>query len=100
MYIYSLGMGLWQSPLLKISLHDGFARAFSIRRRRAPRGRAARHKLTMRVPAYFTFDVRLGGQLKPIDISLVGQNLRDNQHPEFGALEIPRSVHGKVAWPF
>jgi len=57
------------------------------------------------VPSYFTADVRLGWQLRPnLEISLVGQNLCDNQHPEFGArttrLEIPRSFYGKVTWRF
>ena len=57
------------------------------------------------VPSYFTTDIRLAWQLRPnLEISLVGQNLCDNQHPEFGAaaarLEIPRSFYGKVTWRF
>jgi iron complex outermembrane receptor protein len=58
-----------------------------------------------RVPAYFTFDARLGW--RPNDrweLSILGQNLWDNQHPEFGAAgarhEIPRSVFGKVTCRF
>ena len=57
------------------------------------------------VPGYVSFDVRLAWWWKNnLEISIVGQNLWDNQHPEFGAAatrqEIPRSVFGKVAWWF
>jgi iron complex outermembrane recepter protein len=57
------------------------------------------------VPSYVSFDARLAWWYKgKVEISLVGQNLWDNQHPEFGAMatrqEIPRSVFGKVAWWF
>jgi iron complex outermembrane receptor protein len=57
------------------------------------------------VPAYFTFDVRLAWQpVRNLEISIVGQNLWDKQHPEFGQpatrQEIPRSVYGKVTWSF
>jgi iron complex outermembrane receptor protein len=57
------------------------------------------------VPSYFSFDARLAWWWKDnLEISIVGQNLLDNQHPEFGAAatreEIPRSVFGKVAWWF
>ena len=57
------------------------------------------------VPSYFTFDARLAWWCKGnLEISIVGQNLWDNQHPEFGAAatreEIPRSVFGKIAWWF
>jgi iron complex outermembrane receptor protein len=57
------------------------------------------------VPGYFTADVHVGWRLcKHLDLSVVGQNLCDSQHPEFGAAatrqEIPRSVYGKVTWTF
>jgi iron complex outermembrane receptor protein len=57
------------------------------------------------VPSYVTFDLRLAWQWKEhLEFSVVGQNLWDNQHPEFGAAatrqEIPRSVFGKVAYSF
>ena len=57
------------------------------------------------VPSYFTFDVRLAWWWKEhLEFSVVGQNLWDNEHPEFGAAasreEIPRSIFGKVAWWF
>jgi iron complex outermembrane receptor protein len=57
------------------------------------------------VPGYFTFDLRLAWHpIQNIELSIVGQNLADDQHPEFGAAltrqEIPRSVYGKVVWHF
>lgn len=57
------------------------------------------------VPGYFTFDVRLAWQYKDnLELSLVGQNLLDNRHPEFSSpaahWEIPRSIYGKVTWRF
>jgi iron complex outermembrane receptor protein len=57
------------------------------------------------VPSYLTFDARLAWWATTnLEISVTGQNLWDNQHPEFGAAatrqEIPRSVYGKVTWRF
>ena len=56
------------------------------------------------VPSYFSFDVRLAWRFKRLELSLVGQNLWDDQHPEFGAMgtrqEIPRSIYGKATWRF
>ena len=57
------------------------------------------------VPSYVSFDVRLAWWWKNnLEISIVGQNLWDNQHPEFGAAatrqDIPRSIFGKVAFWF
>jgi len=57
------------------------------------------------VPSYFSFDLRLAWEpISNLEFSIVGQNLWDDQHPEFGAAltrqEIPRSVYGKVIWRF
>jgi iron complex outermembrane receptor protein len=57
------------------------------------------------VPSYVSLDVRLAWWWRDnLEISIIGQNLWDNHHPEFGAgatrEEIPRSVFGKVAWWF
>ncbi|HEY6166821.1 MAG TPA: TonB-dependent receptor [Verrucomicrobiae bacterium] len=57
------------------------------------------------VPGYFSCDVRLAWSWNSrVELSVVGQNLSDNRHPEFGApatrQEIPRSVYGKVTWRF
>lgn len=58
-----------------------------------------------KVPGYFTFDARAAWQAtKNLEFSVVGQNLWENRHPEFGAAatrqEIPRSIYGKVTWRF
>jgi len=61
------------------------------------------------VSNYITLDARLSW--KPhdnVELSLIGQNLLDNQHPEFGMplyikslpTEIERSVYAKVTWEF
>jgi iron complex outermembrane receptor protein len=53
---------------------------------------------TTPVPAYFTFDTRLAWQFRSFEISLVGQNLLENQHIETGTSQIPRSIYGKIVW--
>lgn len=58
------------------------------------------------VPAYAEMDVRLGWHAtKNLEISVVGQNLLHDQHPEAGfpnssQEQIIRSIFGKVAWSF
>lgn len=57
------------------------------------------------VPGYFAVDLRIGwNPREELELSVVGTNLSDPRHPEFGAAatrrEIGRSVHGKVAWRF
>ncbi len=60
------------------------------------------------IDRYFTLDVRIGWKpLANLDISLIGQNLLDNHHPEFESeildvppVEIERSVYGKITWWF
>jgi iron complex outermembrane recepter protein len=57
------------------------------------------------VPSYFSLDLRLAVHpAENIEIALVGQNLLDRRHAEFGPVatrqEIPRSVYGKVTWRF
>lgn len=60
-----------------------------------------------RIPAYFSLDARWAWRpRKDLEISLVGQNLLDSHHPEFGTssvvrspvVEIQRAVYGKVTW--
>jgi iron complex outermembrane receptor protein len=61
-----------------------------------------------KIPAYFTMDVRLGWHPhKDLEISLSGQNLLDNQHPEFSDLlyipvasQIQRAYLAQVSWRF
>lgn len=57
------------------------------------------------VPSYVSLDLRLGWRPVPNwEFAVVGQNLLDKRHAEFGApatrQEIPRSVYGKVTWKF
>jgi iron complex outermembrane receptor protein len=58
------------------------------------------------VPGYFELDARLAWHpTKNIEISVVGQNLLQNQHAEYGfpsptQVQIGRSVYGKIAWHF
>lgn len=61
---------------------------------------------TTSIPNYTRVDLRLGWRpLKALELSVAGQNLLDDRHPEFVASDlvasqIPRSVYGKavVTW--
>jgi iron complex outermembrane receptor protein len=52
---------------------------------------------TTATPSYYTCDLRLTLHLKPIDLSLVGQNLLDPDHIEVGQYKIPPSFYVKLA---
>jgi iron complex outermembrane receptor protein len=61
------------------------------------------------VPSYVRLDLRLGWRpTKAFDLSLVGQNLLDNRHPEFrrtgvdymNTTEVQRSVYVQATWRF
>lgn len=58
------------------------------------------------VPSYFELDVRIAWRpVEGLELSVVGQNLLHDQHPEYGVPgpnreEIERSVYAKVAWHF
>ena len=58
------------------------------------------------VPSYFELNTRLAWRApRGFELSLVGQNLLHDQHPEYGfpsptRVEIPRSVYGKMAWRY
>lgn len=56
---------------------------------------------------YVRLDARLAWQAtENMELSLVGQNLLDNQHPEFTGFlyqsvsQVPRAVYGNVSWKF
>jgi iron complex outermembrane receptor protein len=64
---------------------------------------------SQQVRSYFRLDLRLGWRpTKNIEVSVVGQNLLDNQHQEWGNDRIQtndrnlveRSVFGKLVWKF
>ena len=59
------------------------------------------------VPSYISMDARLGWRPnKNVEVSVVGQNLLDNHHLEFGGnsflaaplVEIQRGVYAQIAW--
>jgi iron complex outermembrane receptor protein len=56
------------------------------------------------VRRYVALDVRLGWRpTKNLELSVVGQNLLDNQHPEFSSplrTEIQRGIYGKLIWRY
>jgi iron complex outermembrane receptor protein len=60
------------------------------------------------IPSYLALDVRLGWRPYPdLELSIVGQNLLDDQRPEFRpeflntlSTEPQRSVYGKLTWRF
>jgi iron complex outermembrane receptor protein len=58
------------------------------------------------VPSYFELNARLAWHAsEQLELSLAGQNLLHNHHPEYGPpdparAEIQRSVYGKLAWRF
>jgi iron complex outermembrane recepter protein len=57
------------------------------------------------VPAYFTVDVRLSWKpINELELALIGRNLLDRRHPEFGIpatrREIERRVNGSLTWRF
>ncbi|MFO7448078.1 MAG: TonB-dependent receptor [Ignavibacteriaceae bacterium] len=49
-------------------------------------------------PAFFLLDSRVAWVLENWEISVVGQNLINNRHVEYGNLEIPRGVFGKISF--
>lgn len=58
------------------------------------------------VPDYIEMDIRFGWRpTSNLELSVVGQNLLHDHHPEFGVpdptrVEIERSVYGKLVWRF
>ena len=61
------------------------------------------------IPSYLSIDVRVAWLArKDLEISVVGQNLFDDHHPEFGVssiiaapiVEIRRNVYAKMTWRF
>jgi iron complex outermembrane receptor protein len=58
------------------------------------------------VPSYFELNARLAWHpYKRLEVSVAGENLLHNHHPEFGfpdatRVEIERSAYGKIAWRY
>jgi hypothetical protein len=62
---------------------------------------------TMQVPDYAEMDLKVNWkppQVRNLDVSLVGQNLLQSRHVEFGnpaqQVEIQRGIYGELAWHF
>ncbi|WP_208493152.1 TonB-dependent receptor plug domain-containing protein [Spirosoma utsteinense] len=55
---------------------------------------------TARVPAYLTADARLAWTHSWLEVSVVGKNLGQRQHVEFGSLAIPRSLFASLVARF
>jgi iron complex outermembrane recepter protein len=51
-----------------------------------------------RVPAYFALDARIGWSIRAVNLSMVGHNLLDRRHAEFGTREFRRSVYINATW--
>jgi iron complex outermembrane receptor protein len=57
------------------------------------------------VPGYVTVDMRLGWTVsKGVELSLIGYNLLDHDHPEFGAApirsELARAFYARIVWMY
>ena len=60
------------------------------------------------IDSYVEADLRLGWEVRPgLELSIIGQNLLDSQHPEFlpdfistQPTEVERSIYGRIAWNF
>ena len=59
------------------------------------------------VPAYITADLRFSYKITDrLELSIIGQNLLDDQHPEQGTAffvtttEVPRGFYSKLTWRF
>ena len=60
------------------------------------------------IPSYVALDARLAWQITPdLELAVVGRNLLDGQHPEFGSsviatpqTEVERSVYAVITWRF
>lgn len=58
--------------------------------------RLERNDFAPLVPSYFTFDARIAYEFNNVIIALIGQNLAEKTHLEFGTRKIPRSILGRV----
>jgi hypothetical protein len=56
------------------------------------------------IPAYTELDLRIAWTRNKIELTISGQNLLHDHHPEFGSpaqrREIERSVYATVAWRY
>lgn len=93
------------SPKHQLSIQSGldFARVFSFDLTYRYVGDLP--ALNLKVPAHSTADARFDWQInRDIKLSVVGRNLRQPHHPEFGGVDpgplvgIKRSAYGQITW--
>jgi hypothetical protein len=54
-----------------------------------------------RVPGYTSLNARAAWTWRVMEIALVGRDLLQSHHPEFGGgTEVDRSIYGELAWRF
>ena len=58
--------------------------------------RLERTAFTPRVPSYFTMDARIGWEAGKVYFAVIGQNLTEKNHLEFGSRKIARSFLARV----
>ena len=72
-------------------------------------GRYVDSLFSLNIPSYFEMDARLAwNPTERLELSVVGRNLLDNAHPEFGddvqvgtfATEVEREFYGMFAWRY
>lgn len=52
----------------------------------------------LNVPARFNLNVRLAWIFRGFEFSLNGRDLVKSRHQEWGVVEVPRSIYGKITW--
>ena len=56
--------------------------------------------ITPAVPSYFSLNTRLAWEYRYLSVALMGENLTQKAHAEFGSLQIPRSVYTTITVRF
>jgi iron complex outermembrane recepter protein len=52
------------------------------------------------IPSYFNLDSRIAWNFRHLEVAVAGQNLLKEFHSEYGGIQIPRNVNGRVTWRF
>ena len=94
-----------QSPQNQVYLRSSFDLPRHVQFDLTGRYSDALKGFTPGIPAYFTMDARLAWKPRPnLEFAIVGQNLLDNAHAEFGTstlvrsplVEVQRSIYGQI----
>jgi iron complex outermembrane receptor protein len=100
--------GVTESPDINAPTHQAVLRSAYDFTRQASLDAQLRYVDNVQgIPAYLTADLRLSYRpTANLELSLVGQNLLDPQHPEqmstigLPTFEVPRGFYGKLTWRF